>query len=108
MILLRLTPSTVLSHPLIVIKYIIIFRPQDRNSKRNFGGISIMVKKCISNGITVLPFTYPNFSWIKLHSQYFNMSKDLYICFLYIHPENSTYSKKHGDQFENLTELIIS
>ena len=67
-----------------------------------------MVKKCISNGITVLPFTNPNFTWIKRYSQYFNMTKDLHICFLHIPPENSTYSKKHGDQFENLIKLIIS
>ena len=63
-----------------------------------------MVKKCISNGITMLPTTNSNFSWLKLHSHYFNLAKDL--CFLHIPPENSTYSMKHGDQFETLSESV--
>ena len=67
-----------------------------------------MIKKCISNGVTVLPVTNSNFSWIKLHNSYFNLAKDLYICFLHIPPVNSTYSRKHGDQFEHLSESIVS
>lgn len=84
------------------------FRPQDRTSKRNSGGISIMVSSCISNGISVLSLINSNFSRINLHSHYLNLAKDLYVCVLHIHQDKSTYSMKHGDQFEHLAESLVS
>ena len=79
------------------------FRVQDKKAKRVFGGISILVKKSISNGVTITDSSNSNFIWLKLDKHYFNMFEDLYICFLHIPPENSTYSEKQGDQFENFT-----
>ena len=45
---------------------------------------------------------------MKLSSSFFNLGKDLFVCFLHIPPENSTYSQSQGDQFEQLTQDILN
>ena len=44
--------------------------------------------------------------WFKLNKTFFNLRKDLLICFLHIPPENSSYSIKEGDQFDILANDI--
>ena len=85
-------------------------RLQDANAKRNFGGITILVKNAISKGVTLLKSENSNYQWIKLDRNYFNMLQDLFICFMHVLPENSTYTctVKHGDQFDNLESEIVS
>lgn len=63
-------------------------RIQDPRSKRTFGGISILIRKSLVNGINVLPGENSSFMWIKLSKTYFNLQKDLYISFLHIPPVN--------------------
>lgn len=82
------------------------FRTQNEKSKRIFGGISVMVRRSISTGIKQLPLTNSNYMWFKLMKDYFSLNRDLYICFLHIPPENSTYSINEGDQFDNLVADI--
>jgi len=91
-----------LSSPLPNYKIYHTYRTQNTRAKRLFGGISVLVRKSISAGVTPLPVTNSNFMWFKLCKSFFTLYKDLYICFLHIPPENSTYSIKEGDQFETL------
>ena len=44
----------------------------------------------------------------KIDKKFFGLLNDLFICFLHIPPENSTYSQNHGDQFENLTNDVLN
>ena len=75
------------------------YRTQNVKAKRNFGGISILIKKSVSNGVKIFESKNSNFVWLKLCSSFFNLQKDLFICFLHIPPENPTYSQSQGDQF---------
>ena len=54
-----------------------LIRVQKVKSKRNFGGLSVMVKKSISAGIIQMPVNHTNFMWFKLSHTYFNLCKDL-------------------------------
>ena len=83
-------------------------RLQDVNAKRNFGGITILVKDAISKGVIVLKSRNSNYQWVKFDKLYFNMQKDLYLCFVHVAPVNSTYTAKHGDQLDDLESEIIS
>ena len=83
-------------------------RLQDANAKRNFGGITILVKDAISKRVTVLKSRNSNYQWVKFDKLYFDMQKDLYLCFVYVPPVNSTYIAKHGDQLDDLGSEIIS
>jgi hypothetical protein len=38
--------------------------------------------------------------WFKLKSTFFNTAKDIFMCFLHIPPENSSYTVKNGDDFD--------
>ena len=49
-----------------------------------------------------------NYQWVKFDKCYFNMLKDLYLCFVHVPPVNSTYTAKHGDQLDNLETDITS
>ena len=68
------------------------YRKQNVKTKRNFGGISVLIKKN-NSGVKVYENTNSNFVWLKLNSSFFNLEKDLFACFLHIPPENSTYSQ---------------
>lgn len=96
------------SSPLCNYKIYHNFRNQNEKSRRLFGGISVMVRRSISAGVAPLPITNSNFMWFRLDKNYFSLNRDLYICFLHIPPENSTYSIKEGDQFECLINDITN
>ena len=48
--------------------------------------------------------------WFKMNSKFFGFEKDLFICFLYISPSNSTYVKNSGldkQIFSKLDDNIV-
>jgi hypothetical protein len=45
----------------------------------------------LDSGVKVYENTNSNFVWLKLNSSFFNLEKDLFVCFLHIPPENVTY-----------------
>ena len=84
------------------------YRSQNAKARRNFGGISLPIRKSIKDGITIFDNKNSSFVWIKIDKKFFGLLNDLFICFLHIPPENSTYSQNHGDQFENLTNDVLN
>ena len=96
-----------LASPLNGYKFHHNFRIKDNLSKRSSGGISILIKDTIKDGITVIKPTSAYYCWIKLNKCFFNMPKDIYVCFLHIPPENLSYSIKNGDQFDFLEQEIL-
>ena len=57
-----------------------------------YGGIAILVKRNIKPGIIFLPSTSSEYQWIKLDKDFFGLTKNIYVCFVYYSPRNSTYS----------------
>ena len=68
------------------------FQISRKKSKNNrfYGGICVAVKEYIANGITVLkPKEGSESIWVKLDRHFFNISKDYYVCFVYVSPDKS-------------------
>lgn len=69
-------------------------RKKHKKSKRHSGGIIIYIKKSIYKGVTYLlkETSSPNRAWLKLNKDFFGFKKDLYLCAVYIPPQNSVHS----------------
>ena len=59
------------------------------------GGILILVKSSIKRGVSFIPNKSSELQWLKLSKEYFGFSDDLFICFAYIAPSNSSYVIRH-------------
>ena len=68
-------------------------RPKSGNKKH--GGIAILVKGTIKNGVQFLKPTSHNILWIQLKKEFFSMSEDIFIGAIYISPSNSSFSKRN-------------
>jgi hypothetical protein len=72
-----------------------VIRPKSKNSKRNFGGLSIFIKNNLKNCVSVVQNKQEtNYMWVKIEGHCISRNRDLYICFLHIPHENSTYYDK--------------
>ena len=78
-------------------------RKKHKKSKRHSGGIIIYVKKSIFKGVSYLckETTSPNRAWLKLDKQFFGLEKDLYLCAIYIPPQNSVHANDDLIDLEN-------
>jgi exonuclease III len=55
---------------------------------RYYGGICIAIKNNIVNGVSVLKERGESeYVWLKLDKIFFNISEDLYVCFIYVSPD---------------------
>ena len=71
-----------------------VCREKSKHNNRHFGGLGILVRKCLHNFVTILPNTCRDYQWIKLDKIFFNLNRDLYICLIYIPPTVSPYIQK--------------
>ena len=79
------------------------------NTKINrfFGGIAILYKNELKNGIKFLTHKNDDYVWIKFCKHFFGTKEDYYICYAYIPPENSTYyQKRQQDTWEYIENDI--
>ena len=61
---------------------------------RHFGGSLLLVKNELKHGIRITDNLNGDKIWIKLKKDFFNFEKDIFICFAYIPPLSSTYTRK--------------
>ena len=78
-------------------------RSKTKKSNRHHGGIAILFKECIATGLKFLNHKNNDYIWVKLCKNFFNSTKDIYMCAAYIPPENSPFFKSRG---ENTLEYI--
>jgi len=81
-----------------------------RTGKGIYGGIILYCKPPIKTGIEVLKTSSTEYLWVKLKKSFFNMNNDVYICFLYNPPSNSSMSKSNinkADVLENIENEVI-
>ena len=58
---------------------------------RYYGGICIAIKNSIAAGVSVLKNNgETEFLWARLDKDFFNINRDLYVCFFYASPEKGT------------------
>ena len=77
-------------------------RKMSRNG-RFFGGSLLIVKNNMRSGVKIIN----NQIWIKLTKSFFNLKKDMYICFAYAPPLNSCYTERtEFDIFQSIEEDV--
>lgn len=62
------------------------------NSRRASGGLAICIKDNIHPGVKYIDNVCEDLQWIKLDKSFFSMNNDIYVCFVYANPVNSTYN----------------
>ena len=85
-------------------QHIPICRPIARNN-RYYGGLAVLIRKSIRSGIKILKNTSSEFQWIKLSKNFFNLEKDIYVCFSYVSP-CSFQHKSDADTLEAIVRDI--
>ena len=77
-------------------------RDKDPKAPYHSGGIAVFIKQTIIDGISSLNSECNDLMWFKLKKEFFNLTNDIFLCFAYISPSNSSYLKKM-----NVTTLDI-
>ena len=78
-----------------------------RNAKRGAGGVALLFKKSLQKGIHVLNVNQQDVIWCRLEAQFFSMKADVYVCFVYIPPaDSSVFSYTDQDYWSSLEEQI--
>ena len=64
-----------------------LVRPRNKKTNKISGGLSVLVKSDIKEGIKFLEHSNDNYIWLKLSKQFFGISDDIYLCYLYNPPQ---------------------
>lgn len=78
-------------------------RKKKKRSKRFSGGIVILYKSTIHDGIKEIcdVTSSENRIWLKLDKTFFGLTRDLYVCACYVPPISSTYYDDDFSKIEN-------
>ena len=84
------------------------FKQKSERANRNSGGIIVLIKSELRKGVKFLEKeSSEEFVWWKLEKDFFHMKQDLYVCSVYIPPQNSPREQRLDcDHFELLQENI--
>lgn len=63
-----------------------------KESQKLSGGLATFIKRNIVYGVRLIDKTMSDMLWFKLDKGFFKFSKDLYLCFVYISPKQSSYT----------------
>jgi len=81
-------------------------RPKAEKACRYSGGLAVLIKNNIKNGVTVKQSGEYSI-WLELGKTYFGLDTNIYVCIAYLPPENSTYSKRCNIDCLNILEEQI-
>ncbi|CAG2253499.1 unnamed protein product [Mytilus edulis] len=62
------------------------------DSNKSRGGLAVFIRKEILTEIKLIDNSVNDIMWLKLDENYFGLTRDLFVCFLYISPANSSYT----------------
>ncbi|CAG2216007.1 unnamed protein product [Mytilus edulis] len=89
-------------------KSVNLIRPKSKRTNKRSGGLSILVKNEIKSGVKFLEHSNNDYIWLKLSSSLFNLPEDIYLCFIYDPPENSSYTHSLNEDIFDLIEKDIA
>ncbi|VDH97552.1 Hypothetical predicted protein [Mytilus galloprovincialis] len=89
-------------------KAIHLVRPKSKKSRKRFGGISVYVKSCLKRGIKFLKHQTNDYIWLQLCRSFFGLKKDIFICYMYNPPSDSSYTKSLDLDYFDILEKEIS
>ena len=72
---------------------IISFHRKKSANNRYFGGTMLLIKNELMRGIKIIDNCGGDIIWVKLAKDFFGLEKDILICFAYVPPTNSPYTK---------------
>lgn len=82
-------------------------RKKHPRAKKGCGGIAVLIKNEIRNGVKLISSKSTDIIWLKLLKSYSNLPKDLFIGVVYISPQRSTYSvRQETDPWEILESEV--
>ena len=84
------------------------FHRQISNNNRYYGGSLLFVKDEIRDGVKIIQTLGGDKIWIRLKKEFFNLERDIFLCFVYAPPESSTYAKNLDYDILEKLELEIS
>lgn len=84
-------------------------RPESlkQTSKRGHGGVCLFIRHAIKEGVHILEKDNSGLIWVKLDKNFFSMTTDVCICFVYVPPSNSVYYNNHEIGYFELLEQGI-
>ena len=71
-----------------------LIRPKLKQTGKRYGGLSVYIRNTIRPGIKFLEHKTDDFIWVRLCKKFFGLQRDLFICFVYDPPENSSLQKE--------------
>lgn len=82
-------------------------RKRNPRARKMSGGVAVLVKKEISQLITIIKSKNSDIIWIKIPSAYSRHPRDIYLGYVYISPSCSTYTQsQQQDTFDTLNDEI--
>ena len=81
---------------------IISTRSKAPKARKHSGGILILIKNKIAQGIKVVKSNSGGYIWLKLDKTFFNISQYILLWIAYISPENSTYTCTRNSNEDHL------
>ena len=82
-------------------------RPKHKNAIRHSGGITVLAKNHIRFGLKLVEDT-EGFLWFRLETSLFQFENDMFLCGVYIPPNNTTPTiTTKTDYFGKLNEMLI-
>jgi exonuclease III len=72
------------------------FCRQKSNNNRYFGGLTILIDNGIKQGVAILQDGNSEYQWVKLQKFFFNLKKDIFLCFAYIASQSSPFLLKEN------------
>ncbi|CAG2193381.1 unnamed protein product [Mytilus edulis] len=76
-----------------------------RKGKAIHGGIALYARTNVSKGITLIKGNSSEFLWAKLSKTCFSHSSDIFVCFAYNSPIQSSYSKSLKSELTTLEKI---
>ena len=85
-----------------------LIRPKSKGTYKRSGGISVFVKSELRPGVNFLEHENNDYIWLQLCRDFFGMKDDIYLCYVYNPPDNSSYTKSLDEDIFELIEKDIS
>ena len=81
-----------------------LIRPKNKCTNKVSDGLTVLVRSEIKQGIQFLEHINNDYIWLKLSKKNVDVTKDIYLCYMYNPPANSTYTQSLQDDIFDLIE----
>ena len=81
-----------------------VCRPRHNKTKKNSGGLAVLVKNSLRDGVSFMQSSCRDIVWAKLKKEFFVIDCDIYIGIIYISPKNSSFTQSNTVQIWEVLE----